>query len=1043
MKRIALILLLCTPLYGFTSIINSFNAGELSPLLQGRTDVDKYFSGVRTMENFLVLSYGGAERRPGSKFIAPVRHAGNKTRLLPFEFSITQAYIIEAGNLYFRFYKDGGQIVDPTSPVQVTTDYQTADLFELQFIQSADTMYIVHPDYPPATLTRSSDTSWTLVDIDFQRGPFLTQNITDTTIEPNATTGTIDLTASEDIWNVNHIGALWQITHTVDSNEASKSFGTGGAQNSTTNTVQLNRKFDFSTHGTWTGTVILQRSYDSGSTWKDVRPVHYEDDGNITYSDSETVADAIYRIHKAASAISSGTCNANFIVRSFDIDGVVKITVFTDANNVTGTVQNTLGDTTATAFWAEGAFSADEGYPSALAFFQERLVLAGTTNKPQTIWLSQTDDWPNFLAGDADADALIFTIASDQVNVIRWLAPQSALLIGTVGAEWKLSPSESDKPVTPTNISVTRQSSYGSAYIQPVMINNIVLYAQRQAKKIRELAFSFAEDAWVSPNLTVLAEHITGTGITEMALQKTPDPILWCVRADGELAAMTYERDQNVIGWHRHTFGGDVESVAVIPGDGEDEVWITVKREINDQTYRYIEQIQSRDWIDQEDAFYVDSGLTFDGGAKVAIEYITLADPAVITAQGHGFDDGDQVFIEDVNGVEGINDGVYSVGNPTRDTFELRDATDSVSWSTSMLMTTWVENTGTALVNEGIQPYMAQTFTPTIGFFVSHVRFKRIRRSDPDDRMGSLVVNLEATTDGKPNGNVIATARLVASEVTEGCLSGSFTVIDVPFRSNPFLKSGTEYAITIFVPDYDISQVFCPNIWWMEIGCSQTTDAYNGGEAYYRDPAGIGEGSNGVQDDWTQFDPNVDWSFIVSGTTTATLLYTSGGTVKQVENTFSGLGHLEGETVSVTGDGGAVDDGIVGETTTSTVILQNFYNTVHIGLGYESLLQTMRLELPSTATFQGRTKRIHELAIRLVDSLGCKAGTSFDDVDMDSFIFRDADDPLEAPPPLYSGDRFLDFDGNYQTDSSIFIKQDLPLPLTVTAIIPSYEVYDR
>lgn len=1023
MKRIALILLLCTPLYGFTSIINSFNAGELSPLLQGRTDVDKYFSGVRTMENFLVLSYGGAERRPGSKFIAPVRHAGNKTRLLPFEFSITQAYIIEAGNLYFRFYKDGGQIVDPTSPVQVTTDYQTADLFELQFIQSADTMYIVHPDYPPATLTRSSDTSWTLVDIDFQRGPFLTQNITDTTIEPNATTGTIDLTASEDIWNVNHIGALWQITHTVDSNEASKSFGTGGAQNSTTNTVQLNRKFDFSTHGTWTGTVILQRSYDSGSTWKDVRPVHYEDDGNITYSDSETVADAIYRIHKAASAISSGTCNANFIVRSFDIDGVVKITVFTDANNVTGTVQNTLGDTTATAFWAEGAFSADEGYPSALAFFQERLVLAGTTNKPQTIWLSQTDDWPNFLAGDADADALIFTIASDQVNVIRWLAPQSALLIGTVGAEWKLSPSESDKPVTPTNISVTRQSSYGSAYIQPVMINNIVLYAQRQAKKIRELAFSFAEDAWVSPNLTVLAEHITGTGITEMALQKTPDPILWCVRADGELAAMTYERDQNVIGWHRHTFGGDVESVAVIPGDGEDEVWITVKREINDQTYRYIEQIQSRDWIDQEDAFYVDSGLTFDGGAKVAIEYITLAEPAVVTAQDHGFSDGDQVYIEDVNGLIEINDQVYTVDSPTRDTFALRDVTNSVAWNSRFEANLIDHNEPNSTRSRtSANLWYAQSFLTNVGFFLTRVDVKVDKHFSPTD-MTMYIKEMDEST-GKPIGTTLDSVTKDASLFA----TSTPTWESFYFNDSPELDSSTIYSFVMQVTSggngVDVA----------------TTDTGLGDVGY---GGGVQWSSGGGEFGSWATDSAEDIVFIIWGRTSPVQFYTSGGTVKQVENTFSGLGHLEGETVSVTGDGGAVDDGIVGETTTSTIILQNFYNTVHIGLGYESLLQTMRLELPSTATFQGRTKRIHELAIRLVDSLGCKAGTSFDDVDMDSFIFRDADDPLEAPPPLYSGDRFLDFDGNYQTDSSIFIKQDLPLPLTVTAIIPSYEVYDR
>jgi hypothetical protein len=1030
-KKLFLILLFCSPVFGITDIQNAFNAGELSPLLDGRTDIEKYYSGAREIENFLVLSYGGVEKRPGTKFINTVRNQAEATRLLQFEFSITDSYVIEAGNLYFRFYKDGGQILNGITPVTVTTPYITADLWEIQFIQSADTMYIVHPDYAPRTLTRSSDTSWTLAAIDFERGPFLTENSTTTTIEPNATTGTIDLVASDDIWNANHVGALWQITHTVDANEASIALTTGAAQNSTENTVQLGRKFDFSTHGTWTGTVYLQRSYDSGSTWKTVRPVHYEDDGNITYSDSETVDDAIYRIHKDASGITSGTCNANFVVRSFDVDGVVEITAYTDANNVTATVDYTLGDTTATAVWAEGAFSDDEGFPSALAFYQERLCLAGTTNNPQTIWMSVTDDWNNFLAGDLDSSSLIFTIAADQVNVIRWLAPQTALLVGTVGAEWKLAPSESGKPLTVTNVELRRQSSYGSAYIQPVMSNNIVLYAQRQAQKIRELVFSFAEDAWVSPDLTILSEHITDTGITEMALQKTPDTVLWCVRDDGELCAMTYERDQNVMGWHRHTFDGVVESVAVIPGDGEDEVWLTVRRTIGGETRRFIEQFQQRKWEEQEDAFYVDSGLTFDGGVDVNITDITSDRPAVVTAPDHGFSDGDQVRIDGVVGMPQINDLVFTVDSPTRDILYLRDSTDSVDWGSGGLSDhSYNKGEGST------QLRLDQSFTPACTYTPTGLRV--YCEWDYSGLNAAWEIRITGQLDIYESG--VATARFTGPGWNDADLtfSGWLTFDELSSASpDPIfeVEAGTEYGIDVQVT----AQVYV-RATGAYVSTLTSTKIVYGADGYSR---GNITAINNVADSEEE---DLDVAFEILTDTASCFTasgYVSGGYVRQVENTFS-MPHLEGEEIVVMGDGGVADANetiVVGDTgTVGQFRLKDYYNTVHAGLSYESQLLTRRLELPSASTLQGRTKRIHEITLRFVDSLACKVGGSF--TETDRVIFRDAADSLEASLPLYTGDKLVGYDGDYETDASIYILSDEPVPLTITAVIPRFDVGD-
>jgi hypothetical protein len=854
-KRLLVLLLLARPALAVSVVLNSFNAGELSPLLEGRTDVQKYYSGCKTLENMVVLPQGGVRKRPGSYYIASAKSNSAVCRLIPFEYSTTQAYIIELGNLYMRFYKDGGQITSGGSAYEITTPYVTADLFELQFAQSADTMYIVHADYQPRKLTRSGHTSWTLTAVAFERGPFLPENTTTTTITPSATTGTATLTASSSIFASTHVGAHWRVTHTVDGAAVSGSFAATGQSSSAT--VRQGQSYDFTTHGTWSGTLKLQRSYDSGSTWKDVLVYSGQFDRNGTYADTEDIDDAIYRVNCTGYAGTSSAHHIkyNLIVHSFDVDGVVEITTYTSPTVVTGTVENDLGGTSATKYWAEGAWSDNEGWPQCIAFYEERQAFAATTNSPQTVWLTQTDDWDNMLAGTDDTDAMSLTIASDQVNVIRWLSPQTALVIGTTAAEWSLSASNANEPLTPANISAKRQSSYGCAQVQAVVFNDTILYLQRQDRKVRRLQYDWASDSWRAADVTVLSEHITGDGITQMAYQRNPYPILWCVRDDGALAGMTMEEDQTVTGWHRHEFGGDVESVAVVPGADEDEVWIAIERTINGSTVRYIEQLQPYDYGDQEDAFFVDSGLTYDGGAAVTITGITQANPAVVTAAAHGLSDGDQVRISSVVGMTELNNNVYTVDDAATNTFSLDDA-DSV-------------------------------------------------------------------------GNIDSTG---------------FTA------------------------------------------------------------------------------------------------YSSGGSVIQVENTFSTLAHLGNETVAVLGDGGYYGTATVNSA--GRVVLNDYFNTVHAGLAFTGKVQTMKLSSKGApdALFAAN-KRITQVTTRFHDTLACDVGTSW--TDYSSYIFRDADDPLETAPPLYTGDKELDYEGDYETDGYIYLQSRLPTPLTLLALKADVEVSRR
>lgn len=469
-------------------ILTNFTAGELSPRLAGRVDQSKYYNGCKTLQNMLIYPHGGAVRRPGTYFVAEAKDSSKKVRLIPFEFSTEQAYILEFGHQYMRVYKDNGQVESGGSPYEISTPYQESELFELKYVQSADTMYIVHPNHKPKKLTRTGHTSWTL-------------------------------------------------------------------------------------------------------------------------SDYAPTADP-----------------------------------FTSADN----------------------------YPCYVAFFEERLVFAGSNNDPQKIWASVSGNFEDMTTGAGDDAAFVYVIAADQVNAIQWLSPQNYLLIGTVGGEWRLGSTTAGEPVTATNVTCKRQSTYGSKNIQGLLVNDVVLFVQKAGKKVRELTFSWEKDGYVAPDMTILAEHITGAGIVNTAYQQQPDSILWCVRSDGVLIGMTYERPQEVIGWHRHVTEGEVESVAVIPASDHDQIWVSVKRTIDGTVKRYIEYFKSASIPDeQENCFYVDCGLTYDGGEAKDITGATQANPVVITSTAHGFSNGDKVRIREVQGMVELNWNVYTVANAAANTFEL------------------------------------------------------------------------------------------------------------------------------------------------------------------------------------------------------------------------------------------------------------------------------------------------------------------------------------------------------------------------------------
>jgi hypothetical protein len=303
---------------------------------------------------------------------------------------------------------------------------------------------------------------------------------------------------------------------------------------------------------------------------------------------------------------------------------------------VKGQILAVLDAITATATWTleEPDWTAALGYPEAVCFYEGRLWFA----RDDTLWGSVVEDYENFRASSEDDAAVKTTFLANEVNTIKWLEHGRALMGGAVGGEWTVDSASTTEPITPTSIKAKRETTYGCANTEPLKIAGSIIFVQRAGRKLREHTYRFETDGYTAPDLTLLASHISESGFVDLAYQQEPFSIIWAVRADGLLVALTYDRSQEVVGWHRHPTDGLVESVAVIPGiDDEDEVWISVKRTINGSTKRYVEYLKPFDHgEDQEDSFFVDSGLTYDGSPSTSISGLSHLEGETVTILADG-----------------------------------------------------------------------------------------------------------------------------------------------------------------------------------------------------------------------------------------------------------------------------------------------------------------------------------------------------------------------------------------------------------------------
>lgn len=264
-----------------------------------------------------------------------------------------------------------------------------------------------------------------------------------------------------------------------------------------------------------------------------------------------------------------------------------------------------------TDVWAFGAWSEEYGYPREVEFFNDRLIFASSTTLPQAVWMSKTGNYIDFGKSipSQDDDAITVTLNARQVNAISDLIALERLLIMTTGGEWLTTGGDNDV-LTPTTVGFKLQSYYGSSSVPALMIGKSAVFVQDRGYVVRDIGYRFEDDGYVGNDLTVFASHLTeGKPIVEMAFQQIPYSIVWCVRSDGVLLAMAYMKEHSVVGWTRMETDGLVESVCVVPEDGEDSVYLVVNRD----GVRSVERLASRLITDVREGIFLDACLTYDG----------------------------------------------------------------------------------------------------------------------------------------------------------------------------------------------------------------------------------------------------------------------------------------------------------------------------------------------------------------------------------------------------------------------------------------------
>lgn len=652
-------------------IINALNAGEWSPLLDGRTDIQGYLASAYVLENFIPTVQGPIIKRGGTGFIRQVKDSGDRTWLVPFIKSRTTSYVIEFGDSYCRFYYQRAPVLTGTTttitgitaadpPVVSSTSHGYSDGAEVfitgvsgmtevngrWFVVANKTTHTyelttIHGDnvdgssYTAYTSGGTADTPYEIA------SPYSAAALAGSDGELN-----IDVVQTGDVLYIADRAGVLAPRKLSRTSATSWAFttvqpdaGPWLALNSTTTTLYASAS---------TGTVTITASAsvfsatDVGSLirldqvtltttdpWKSATAysagAYVRSEGKEYYTAAGGTSGTTIPDHTQGT-VSDGAVDWTYISAGY---GIARITAqagtTATATVLTSFPQTIVGSGNATTLWRKGAWSEANGYPTCLTFFRERLCFG----QGQNIYTSVSADFENFAIDDHGEvfaeSAISVTVQSSEANDIVGLTEGSVMIVNTIGAEFAVDAPATSEPFGPNNIRVSRQTSYGAKPLRPIRVGESVVFVQASGRRARAMQYTFEVDNFTAPDMTIRADHIVLPSVTQMARQEEPYQTLWFVRSDGKLLSFALDQSQQVRAWARHQIdtAGIVESVAVVPSPNgaRDDLYIVIRRTINGGTRRYIEHMHPEyaTGDDQEDSKYGDSMLTYDGAAATTL----------------------------------------------------------------------------------------------------------------------------------------------------------------------------------------------------------------------------------------------------------------------------------------------------------------------------------------------------------------------------------------------------------------------------------------
>jgi hypothetical protein len=470
------------------------------------------------------------------------------------------------------------------------------ELREIRHDQSGDVVFLAHTNWQQRKIERRGDASWSLVVYRAEDGPFLSLPSTDLTLTPSVLSGNGTMAASRPFFTADHVGALFALFQEGQTVTSVLGAGQEFSDAIAVTGIGTGRNFTYAITGSWQGTISQQRSFD-GSNFGFVDFATNTSNASGTVSDTPTLdnIDAWYRFGFASGAYSRGRASIALTFGGGGGWGVARVVGFNSSTSVAIEVLAPFKQIKGTKTWTEGSWSDAQGWPSSVALFDGRLWWGGEDR----FWASESDDYTAFnLDTEGDAGSIQRAVATGgAVNFINWMLPLQRLVFGTDGAEATARASTFDEPLTPTNIGIKDASTQGVAAISPAKMDGRCVFVQRSGIKVYEILYSLEKQDYVSAELTKLNGSIGGDGILELAVQRQPQSYIWMVRADGQCPILIYDPNEQVAGFIRFIAApsiagvAEVESVAVLPGDTQDNVYLSVKRTINGSTVRFIEKL--------------------------------------------------------------------------------------------------------------------------------------------------------------------------------------------------------------------------------------------------------------------------------------------------------------------------------------------------------------------------------------------------------------------------------------------------------------------